>query len=320
LPGQVEPLRDARVACSLRGDARGGLHCEAGQAAVQWRGQTLQARFAGDLDGGGDWRLRDARLSAPALDLQADASARHGVMAASLRSQVRDLAWLAPLAPLPPGLALAGGATLDAQITRAAAGRWSGSGTLTTQKVHFAEPSGRYAAEQLDARLTGSGTVEAGRLQAQVDLDAHGGQAYAEPVFLDLAAAPARVQARIDWDRASQHLALDDIAVDQAGRLRAHGWMLLPAGGAPDADLQLDDIALAGSFQTYAQPFLAGTRFEQASLDGRATATVQVRGGQVQALDAQLRAVAVELQAFELGLSGIDGPLRWSRKIGRAHV
>lgn len=316
LPGAVAAITDARISCRISAGA-GTASCDAGRASARWRGQDLHVQFTAQAQANGRWHLRQLDAQSAVLRLHAEASGAGDTQRLDLAGTLPDLSWFAPLVPGIAGLELAGSGELrmEAQQQRE---DWMFDGEIRTRQLKLAETSGRYAAEQLDVRLTANGRFDRAGLRAATTIRAGSGQAYVEPIFLDLTAAPMMVQAQLRWDRASGLLALDSLQLDHAGVVRVSGSAGRDAAGLIDAALDFHQVGLGPAFSTYVQPLLAGTRLEPTTLAGRASGSVQVRASQPLKMDLDLLDAGIEAPGFGSGLSGISGKLNWGAVPGDA--
>ena len=180
---------------------------------------------------------------------------------------------------------------------------------LSVRDFTTSEASGRYATEKLamDARLRwhrGSGRLE-------FSLDTLGGQAYAEPVFLDFGALPLKIEASLlanaqGW--AVEHLSS---VHGKAGKLEASGQV--SADFKPtQMELSLEAADLAPLVAMAAQPFLIGTRLDDVTAAGSASAQVSWREGAVQNFLARFTDASFKATKLGLALDGIAGELNWA--------
>ncbi|MGQ0620958.1 MAG: hypothetical protein ACT4QA_13710 [Panacagrimonas sp.] len=315
--GLADPVLNASISCRLESDSRpvDAALCKNGRAGANWRDQTLEAGFSARLARTGAWELGLQQLRTQTLLIRGDLNGRGESLEARLNARISDLtvwpALMAALAPKWPKLDLAGSLDLDLSLKRRGAAG-SAEGQLVAKGLTLAEPSGRYASDQLGARMGWNGTWSPQRADASIDIDARSGQAYAEPIFLDFTTAAASASARLALDRRDGSLEASAIRVQHTGVLDLSGRLSKAGTAAPDADLEIRSVQLGPAFTTYAQPFLAGTSFEKLGLSGSVAGHIVARAGQVHSLDLTLDRAGIDAPVFDAALSGLSGAIHWS--------
>ncbi|HKY92404.1 MAG TPA: hypothetical protein VJM11_15255 [Nevskiaceae bacterium] len=207
---------------------------------------------------------------------------------------------------------------IDVRIARGrleASGDWAVDARMALRKLTLSVPDGKIATDQLDADLAVTATGSPATVSAQLRVEARGGQAYVEPVFVDFAAAPATLDANATVDLRTRAVRLDPLTLEQRGIVRVTGRGGRDRDGKPDADLVIEDLHVGPAFTTWVQPFLAGKPIEKTTLAGHARGRLVVKHGMPEALDLHLADVAVEVPKPDVGAGGIDGDLHW-RAIG----
>lgn len=293
-------LSDVDMSCVLRGDGE-ALRCADGKLGV---GGKL-----GAVSGAFDLRAtRDARWSvsstidAPQLDLSA----------------ISDL--LQPrFAALKPQLS--GNAKLHAEIERSVGGDWKSSYVAAISSVTFAESSGRYAGEKLDLQSSGHIALKPRGGELQLSLSSADGQAYVEPVFVDLSQAPlnATISAQFDGIAGSsmpKAIHALSVAVRQRGvldRFTLQG-SLSDLQGKPvfSGEAKLQRAHLDKALPLYAAPFLAGGRWQNLEGAGLIDAAMQIVANQPSVVAMQLDDIGVKAGTPALQADGLSGELHWS--------
>ena len=207
----------------------------------------------------------------------------------------------------------------DASLQRN--GAWHVTGTGRANQWTWSDPTGRYATDKLDIDLHAKLDGDRRQIRAALELGLPGGQAYAEPVFLDFGAAPATLVARLQYAPATGRFEIEHFDLKQRGVLQGSGSLRRTATGEPItivADVR--DAQLAPAFATYVQPFLVGTRLEKAQISGRASGRIEARGTQLQRVALVLEGAGVESDSYEAGLRQIDGTLNWRAEAGNGEA
>ena len=173
-------------------------------------------------------------------------------------------------------------------------------GTLATDKL----------ALTIDAHLTPT--------RRGYDFSSHlafsGGQAYRDPIFIDVARAPVAVDLDGSWDSADQRLRLVRYTLDQAGVLRVTGsGELTPFADTAIASLQveLEQAIFPGFYTTYLQPYLVNTEFKDLATQGKVRGAAQIRSGSPVSLDAELDAIGFDDPVGHMAMHGLAGHVSW---------
>jgi len=265
--------------------------------------QTLAVSAKGLKIAGGTWRIQAHWREA---GWQIDASADR-LAIAELRK------FLAPWVAVPSGIDMNGtlsprisvtGGTAVEQITVAANVEAltlnNTDGTLATDKL----------AMTINAALT---SVKSGySIESRVKLT--GGQAYRDPVFVDLARGPADFELSGEWQSAARTLAVSHYAIDQPGILRASGDGVL----APLDDtifralrVKLEHATFPGLYSIYLQPFLLETALKDLATKGSLRGSAEVRDGSPVALDIELASIDLDDAAGHVAMHGLGGRIVW---------
>ncbi len=181
---------------------------------------------------------------------------------------------------------------------------------MSARSLNYQEPSGRYAAEKLGAR--GVARWDSGPRRWTVQLDGHGGQVYAEPLFLDFAALPSKAElVAVD---SGDHWQIERLHVQQgaAGTFDATGLIAKTGLTLESADIAFDAPALAPVVATDVQPFLIGTPLDGLAAQGAARGSLSLRGGSLTALAAELSGVTVGAGRLGLSMQDLSGKVHWA--------
>ena len=314
------PLRSIRFACgdlTVSGDA---LDCP-------------QGRLSGRLGplGPQDTPLRlsvtrDGRLRAAATSL-VFGEGRAGVEAdldgerwsATIRASALPLGQLARLpqlaARVPAGLTLAGQLSGSARLAGQGAALASARLDAELAGASFADATGTLAGEQLGARLEASIDRPAQREDwaVRATLRSAGGQAYIEPVFIDLGARPAAAElsGRLD---ATLNFTVDAFRVDQPGIGSVDGSAELDLAGkvlVRRAQVRLREVDLAGLLPVYGSPFLISTQFADLRAVGSVEGEASLEAGLPSRLQLSFSNVFLDSATGALSVEGLEGSLNW---------
>lgn len=267
---------------------------------------AIEGELAGDDGGGGRLSLRLA---------SADTGWRVELRAQGWRFEA-PAPWLDP--DEPPTVS----AVLDAGVRAHGRGeRLDGAvfeGALA--ELAGANDSGTLAAEGVVAEFAGSAARRTGDLRFETTLRVSAGEAYAEPVYLDFGARPARMRLRGAAD--GDAWALQAAAIEVDGLLSASGEARLVRQGAqwqiPHGELTLAGLRLPAAWEGLVQPFLAGTPFAEVESEGSVSGRLRIAEGSPAELSLRLDDVSLEARDGGLALYDVDGRLAWRGAGGAA--
>lgn len=294
---------------------RGRLSGDFGQAGRQ------DSRFGLVLVANGDLRFQVDRLAIGAGAVALGGALSGGAWSAEANVDEVRLDELAAMPPirqlLPPGLQANG--IVSGPV--AVAGRGSriarATARLAFAQAGFADESGALAGEQLRGILDiGLERVAApaGGWLVRARLQSDSGQAYLEPVFLDLG------QHAIDLEvegLLSEHLDAASIrrfAFRQAGVGTGDGSAEIDLAGETllqRARVRLERVDLAGFTSVYAGPFLISTPFADIAGSGSVSGQADMDAGLPSRLELRLDDVTADSPAGALSVSGLSGHFSW---------
>lgn len=220
-------------------------------------------------------------------------------------------------AELLPG-PLQGGGGLDVTLLLEGTGGRLQQGRLQAGLLsdEFSDATGNLAGDRLALDLEADLTRAADRWGIEVDLKARQGQVYIAPVFVDLDARPLQASARVDWLPNRRRLDIHSLHVRQPQVIN------LQASGVIDPDrtglieslaLEIEDGTLPDLYETWLQPWLAGTLLGDLHTGGTLDARLNWRQGELDAAVLELGALSFDDSASRFGLTGVNGRLDWGR-------
>jgi hypothetical protein len=251
--------------------------------------------------------------------LQLDAKLAGGRWQSQLDLPNIDLASLLALAArfLPDGEA--GQADGSIGLKLSAEGTSSGplamSLAIDARGVTAGNASGTVATDAMSTKLQLDATRSNSAWQIRATQSGDAGQAYAEPVFVDLATQPQRaaIDAVLDLDR--QTLEIASWEFEQPGMLSATGTatVVQTDEGFRLARLTANRVVaqLPEAFDTYARPYLFSTPFDALESAGAVEMRLLLNDGQPAAFSAFLDDVAIADKTGRFGLSGATGAAHW---------
>lgn len=179
----------------------------------------------------------------------------------------------------------------------------------------YSNTEGTQAAE--DLILLSDGSAHPGKQvwRLQATLAAKQGVLYAEPVYLEFSAtSPLELTADLHWDVGKRELLFHSLAFRQpeivTGNLQAV-WLAGAEKPMRQLSLEIQQAWLPGLFDTWLQPWLAGSVLEKLETAGRLRGELMLVDGRPQSISMQLNQVSLSEPNGQFGLRALDGDLRW---------
>lgn len=185
---------------------------------------------------------------------------------------------------------------------------------LETPALSLSNDVGTLASDKLAFSLAVRARPVAGGWTLAIDLDAPGGQAYVEPVFLDLSQAPLKVRSRGHWRSQARQLVLESLQVEQPDTLQAQAALMLDFAAErrlQSLQLQVDEAVLPGAYTRYLQPFLIGTVLDGLESQGKVAGRVAYADGRPQQLRLELDEVFLDDKKKRFALYELTGQVNW---------
>jgi hypothetical protein len=270
------------------------------------------------------FELRDVALAGGRADLHGIASSESLRITASGTNL--DLAALAPLAErFAPGIAAWNPAGI-ADVEAAVAAR---GGTLAEVSVRgtfrdaaFSNEAGTAVAEGAAAVVEIRAARSPGGWELAADVAANGGEAYVEPVYADLSAAPLRLSARGTASDDFGRVALDALSFEQGELLAVTGELevSLPSGANEpplcSGVLRLEDASAQALYSNLLQVLAAGTMLGDLETAGELSGSVRIADNAIAAVDLRFQDVYADDGEGRLSIAGLTGDLHWPGPAG----
>lgn len=318
LTASHQALRDVQLECRKLDISPDAFACERALVRVAKPGsaQTIEAsvrygRRTGSLD-----------VDIAKLPLK--------VGAASATIALREDAWTVSFAladaSLPELFALAG--TLAAPIPplTIAAGRASVTGRVSGQGGEIQEAllegriagltvnneSGSIASDALAFDVHTSLRRERAGSRFAVELRSRSGQAYAQPIFLDLGVRGAALTATGTVQ--ARRITIDRFSLDHVGVAKIAGAAAVDLDEQSPLrrlDARIESISFPGAYESYLQPLLLDTNFKALQTAGSLSGRITVDAGAPRSIELAFHDIAFEDAAARFGLSGLTGQWRW---------
>jgi hypothetical protein len=314
-----EELRDVRIDCPQVELAEATFACKRAHVVAKWPGIGAQSLNASIVYGRGDGAL-DVAIDGLALGqgrANMQGALRNGGWSGKLQMQRVPIELLLKIAQdlrLPmPSLSGSGRVTLSASARGAGSNLRAAAADITFIDVTANNESGSLASDKLSVRLQGSLQRRAGALQFAMEVQSRGGQAYAQPIFLDFTAHALKASAQGTL-RDAHELNIERFAVDHSGVTQASGRARIDLDHEQPLralQLALAKLQFPGAYESYLQPLLLDTNFKSMQTAGGIAGSVVVEQGVPRSIDLQLDDITVDDGAQNLALSQLQGHWHW---------
>jgi hypothetical protein len=322
-PSIARELRDVQIACPAVQISADALACNEARVALDFPGLNAQEFKAnlryGRRDGALDVALDGVRLE-------------HGSAAAAV--SFRDHGWTAAVdlnqAPLDVLLKIAkdfgAPSPLSADagvVTLSARARGSRQGVeqvriearLTGATVN--NESGSVATDKLSFDLSSNLRRSGSGQRFAIEVRSHQGQAYAQPIFLDLGVHGLAFSASGVMHDA-RRLTVEKFSIDHADVAQVLGGARVDLDQERplrSLDMQLVSLRFPGVYESYLQPLLLDTGFKSMTTAGGVAGRLQIEQGEPASIDLTFDDVTLDDGARNFALAGLTG--RWSWRAGQ---
>lgn len=319
LPAQQQELRNVRIECPS---------VEISTATIACR----NVRIAGNLPSLGAQVLTGRVVfgrQGGALDMELD-GLRVGQGLAKIRAAMKPSGWSARVdmdrAQLEPLLKLARDLKLSLpQLT--ASGEASLSLTATGSQTSLGEAhvdakfvdltanneAGSLATDKLSFSLRADIRKSGRDWLFKTEVQSNSGQAYAQPVFLDLGAHALNLAASGKWG-SDGVLGVEHFSIDHRDVARGQGSATLRFNDEQPLhalSLDLQSLEFPGAYESYLQPLLLDTNFKALRTAGQVSGQVLVANGVPRKIDLRLAGVTVDDGNRNLVLKELSGDWHW---------
>jgi hypothetical protein len=217
-------------------------------------------------------------------------------------------------APLPAGLAATGLVDLDISArgkqTNLSEAKVSGS----LLEVTANNESGSLASDKLSLQVQASVHGSAKQWTFDVAVQSSQGQAFAQPIFVDLSAHAMSLKAQGKLTSDLQSVTLDSFSLDHADVAQASGRARLQLDleqPVQDLDVDLNALKFPGAYESYLQPLLIDTSFKAMQTAGSIGGKLSVADGEPRRIDLRFNDVTIDDGAGNLNLSALSGEWHW---------
>jgi hypothetical protein len=206
-----------------------------------------------------------------------------------------------------------------ASITASAQGRGSAVRSVdidaTFSRLTANNAAGTLASDQLSVSVKSKLRRHTNSTGWRFDTVVHalGGQAYAEPVFVDFGMHRLQVQASGSWSGRQLELTSFDLAHNAVARASGSAAIDLESSQPLRAlSLELQSLQLASAYATYFQPWLLDTNFKALQTDGEMSGHVHVADGTPERIRLKFGNVTLQDAAGSFGVQALNGTWQWA--------
>lgn len=319
LPDDYGTLRGVRLECDNLAQQTGGWHCEQGRLlAEESPAGEQETTWNGFFGAGTDWRLDVARLNLARGGVALQMSSRAGAVSADLhvhRLALVPLAQMAGPVDLPRGWGIEGRASGAISVKGDLDGPQGLYADLVVDRLNYASPDGKNAAENLVLKLDAKATRHGSRWSFDIGLALPKGAVYAEPVFLDSAAGGINASGRGFWDIPHELLQFDAWSIRLPGIVDLSG-----TGRLRGADPAIDDLTIVARsdhggrlYETLLQPFLIGSAADDLEVQGSVGLVLHFDARGIEQAGLDLAGLVLADRQGRYAVGSMDGSIAWDR-------
>jgi len=184
---------------------------------------------------------------------------------------------------------------------------------LSSKTLDLSDNDGLYVSEGLVSILSLEAKKDQQQWGWQIDFSAAAGQAYAEPIFIDMTETPIKLMAHGQWQQGKEEMILSvDTAKFSQGNIteiELSGQGSLSQITELSIDVKQSDLATL--YTSWIQPFVVGTALDNVELAGHVNLHYQQNKDDYQ-LAIGLDKVFVDDQLQRFGMADLSGTLAWS--------
>jgi len=182
---------------------------------------------------------------------------------------------------------------------------------LESKGLNLSDTEGLYVSEGLANTLSLEAEKSQQTWQWEFDFNAATGQAYAEPIFIDLSETPIKLKAKGKWLQDKGELTVNHAKFTQESitELEASGSGRFSQINNLIVDVEKSDIARL--YASWIQPFVVGLAMDDVELAGAIDFHYEKKEGNYH-LSMGLDKVFIDDQAGRFGVDDLSGTLTWS--------
>lgn len=180
-------------------------------------------------------------------------------------------------------------------------------------QLGFSDPSGRYIAETVSADLELSMQLVDNRWQWHQTLNVRQGQAYFEPIYLDMTEQPVQLNSEGEVSLRDQQWEIHSIQLNHGDEVEVTGQLYGQATQFRDIQLTLKDSDLTQLYQNWLQPFVPGSALGKLQTSGDVSANLLWQANQF-VVEMDLQSVSIADEAGRFSLNQLQGQVGWTNQ------
>jgi hypothetical protein len=320
LPAFSQTLTNVRIECPSLVLSSDVIACANARVLADWPvlgKHSLDAKLRyGRTDGSLDVAIQGLRVGDGRVALQANL--RDAGWNAKARLQRVPIDRLMKLAsdfktPLPTGLVATGLVDLDIAARGKQTNFSEAKITGSLLELTANNESGSLASDKLSLHVDANVRSSGKQLAFDVAVKSSQGQAFAQPIFVDLSAhaMSMRVQGKLVDGKA---LTVDSFVLDHTDVAQASGRARLQLDleqPVRDLEVELSALKFPGAYESYLQPLLLDTNFKSMQMAGSIAGKLSVADGEPRRVDMQFNDITLDDGAGTLNLSALNGEWHW---------
>lgn len=319
LTAQQQELRNVRIECPAVEISAATIACRNARIAANLPSlgaQTLIGRVVfGRQTGALDLELAGLRVGQGVAKVKAGmGSSGWNARLDMERIQLQPLLELARGLKLPlPALTVSGTASLS--LTAAGSQTSLAEAHLDAELVELTanNEEGSLATDKLSLALRADVRQSRRDWLFRAEVQSSSGQAYAQPVFLDLGAHALNLSASGTWG-SDGVLGIEHFSVDHRDVARGQGSAMLRLSDEQPLralSLDLQSLEFPGAYESYFQPLLLDTNFKALQTAGNVSGQILVQEGTPRRIDLKFAAVTLDDGNRNLVLKDLTGDWHW---------
>jgi hypothetical protein len=321
LPGVQDEVGDLALLCASAELAGQRLHCADGQLRLQAAPlgrQKIGVSFSYRLDSGRiETRLRGVRLFDGHIDMTGSYDDGHwqAEIAAEDISLQTFSEWSADAGYAVPVLESDGRIELLARLRGHGHRLGRANAQLRLVAGTFSDAAGTLAGEGLDLGLSAEVQPVASGWRLALDFEGRKGAVYLAPLYIAVPQQAITAAAELVWRPGPGRVDIESFAYHHPGTLRLEAGGQLSTGSdrlVETLDVRVQEGRLPGLYETYVQPWLAGTVLGDLQTAGRFEGQLRWAGDAPGRIGADLTDVTLQDGEGRFGLEGINGRIGWS--------
>ena len=320
LPDGHGTLRGVGLDCDSLVEQEDGWRCKGGRLRAEESPVGAQeTTWNGFFSARTDWQLDVAKLKLARGTVALKLGSTRGDLSADLRIYrlgIVPLTQMTEAVNLPRGWGIKGRASGAIRLEAEAAGPTRLYADLVVDRLNYASPDGRHAAENVVLKLDAKARRRRASWYFDVGLALPKGAVYAEPVFVDGGAGGIGASAKGSWNAPGESVQFDSWSIRFPGIVELSGTGRLRGGGPAIDDLTIVARSDHGGrlYETLLQPFLIGTAADDLEVQGSVGLVLHLDAKGIEQAGLDLTGLVLADRQGRYAVGRMDGSVAWDRE------